>query len=554
MKYILHILLLLIIFTILFSGITKISEEEKQFTVETIAHGAEIRNVNGILFDENDQLYLTSVFGGEIVVVDPESGEVIRKLGAESGVKCPDDLIFGPDGSLYHTDLAVGEVGRLTPDNLSTTQFIAFGTNSITFSDDGRLFVALDFMGDGLYELDPELSAEPRLIASDPGWVNAMDWGPDGYLYGPVWTKEKVIRVDVDSGEITTVADGFDVPVAVKFDSKGNLYVADHLGTIYRIDMNNNTQEKIANGLEIIDNIAFDSSDRLYASAQDGSVYEILDDGTRRAVIKGGMIGPGGVAIVSSSGQDSIYIADLSYLRELDGESGEQLSVERHIMGDLILYNGSGSITAPTSLSYDGENLIISSWLYNIVQVWDPVENKLVEEYFDISVPIDALRFQGDIIVTELGMEEGMARVIRINDSGRSTLAGGLAVPAGLAATENDLWVSDWYTGMILQLAKDGDALPEPIPIASNLSYPEGMAVDTDGNLLVVETGTGTLSKIDIETGEISTIADNLEVGAPMVPGMVPTYILSGVDVSSSGTIYVTGDVSNVLYRIKPAG
>nr|WP_321498224.1 hypothetical protein [uncultured Methanolobus sp.] len=552
MKYMWYILLLLIITTVLFSGYIKLSEDDKQPDVEIIATGAAIRNVNGILFDDNDLLYLTSVYGGEIVVVDPQSGETIEKLGIESGVKCPDDLIFGPDGSLYHTDLAVGEVGRLTPDNVSTSQFVAYGTNSITFSDDGRLFVALDFMGDGLYELDPELSDEPRLIASDLGWMNAMDWGSDGYLYGPIWTKGEVVRVDVDSGEITTVADGFSIPVAVKFNSAGNLYVADYLGTIYRVDMNNNKNEVIISGMEIIDNIAFDSSDSLYASAQDGYVYEILEDGTKRTVVKGGMIGPGGVAVISSSGKDTVYIADLSYLRELDGETGEQLSVERHIMGDLLFYDGteSGAITAPTSLHYDGENLIISSWLYNIVQVWDPVENELVDEYFNISVPIDAIRFQDDIIVTELGMEEGMARVVRINDAGRSTLASGLAVPAGLAVTDKDLWVSDWYTGMVLQLIEDGDALPEPMPVASNLSFPEGMAVDTDGNLLVVETGKGTLSKIDLKTGEVSTIADGLEIGAPMVPGMVPTYILTGVDVSPSGTIYVAGDVTNVLYRI----
>ena len=63
--------------------------------------------------------------------------------------------------------------------------------NPITFSEDGRLFVALDFFGDALYELDPDLVKPPRLITQDLGWLNGIDWGPDGFLYGPIGRKEK---------------------------------------------------------------------------------------------------------------------------------------------------------------------------------------------------------------------------------------------------------------------------------------------------------------------------------------------------------------------------
>jgi len=38
------------------------------------------------------------------------------------------------------------------------------GANPITFSRDGRLFVARDFFGKGLYELDPDGVKSPRPI------------------------------------------------------------------------------------------------------------------------------------------------------------------------------------------------------------------------------------------------------------------------------------------------------------------------------------------------------------------------------------------------------
>jgi glucose/arabinose dehydrogenase len=81
---------------------------------------------------------------------------------------------------------------------------------------------------------------------------------------------------------------------------------------------------------------------------------------------------------------------------------------------------------------------------------------------------------------------------------------------------------------------------------------PEGLALDLDGSLLVVEAGAGRLSRIDLATGEVSVVTEGLELGAPAIPGAPPTYQFNGVTVGPSGAIYVTGDATNVLYRIWP--
>lgn len=91
---------------------------------------------------------------------------------------------------------------------------------------------------------------------------------------------------------------------------------------------------------------------------------------------------------------------------------------------------------------------------------------------------------------------------------------------------------------MVLQIVDNGSILPE------------GLAVGPDGNLLVVESGTGRLLSIDLAIGDVSTMARDLDIGVKAIPGTPPTYIFNDVAVSSSGVIYVTGDVSNVLYRI----
>ncbi len=524
-------------------------------TPEVLVQGAPIHGTNGIMFDSNDRLHIASVVGREIVVMDPETGEILDRLGTDLGIEGPDDLTFGPDGSLYWTSILTGEVGRLSPDGVKTGQMVMPGVNPITFSDDGRLFVALDFLGDGLYELDPDLVEPPRLIIETLGFLNAFDFGPDGFLYGPIWTMGQVVRIDVDTAELTPVVDDIGIPAAVKFDSQGRLHVLDHLrGEVLRVDTETGSKEVIAQLPPGGDNLAFDSQDRLFVShAGDGSIFEVLPDGTTRTVSPGGIIVSGGVAVMARpEGDESVFVADLFTLREFDGLTGEERGIEHSLL------TVPGSIISTFTVSPDGGNLVLSSWFANAVQVWNPETHEPLEIHEDFVVPLNAIRFQGDLVVAELGQEAGAARVVRASAADpaeRVTLidaTGGLVVPAGLAATDDDLWVGDWATGMVLQLVADGELLAEPVPVAMNLAFPEGITVAPDGNLLVVETGAGRLSRINLANGEVSTMAEGLAVGFPGIPGYPPTWILSGVTVGPSGTIYITSDINNQLLAIPP--
>jgi sugar lactone lactonase YvrE len=186
-----------------------------------------------------------------------------------------------------------------------------------------------------------------------------------------------------------------------------------------------------------------------------------------------------------------------------------------------------------------------------MVQVWNPHSREEVEAYPIEAIPLDAIRFEGDLVVTEL-VTASVVRITGPNESDRLTLASGLGVPAGLAASDGNLWVADHVDGTILQLVAGGEVLSDPRPVAADLQGPEGLAASDEGVLYVVEAGAGRLSRVDVATGEVSTVADGLALGAPGVPGMPPTWIFNGVAIAESGTIYVTGDVENVVYRIQP--
>jgi len=509
-----------------------------------IARGAPIHGANGMMFDGKDRLHVASVGMRSIVVIDPETGAILDRIGPDRGVEGPDDLTFGPDGSLYWTAILTGEVGKLSPDGVkSTVAKLPPGVNPITFSDDGRLFVALDFLGDGLYELDPTGAQPPRLLIDKLGWLNAMDFGPDGLLYGPIFTQGRVVKIDVNAqpATVTTVADGFGVPVAVKFDTQGRLHVLDQAkGQVVRIDTATGAKEVIATIAPGLDNLAFDSRGRLFVSSNDdGFIVEVRPDGTPRTVTPGGMIAPGGVALLPrADGSEAVIVGDMFTLREFNGQTGVPGDVAHH---------------PANTIARDGDRLVLSSWFANAVQVWDPAQRTVVENYADFKVPLNAIRFQGDLIVAELGTAS-IVRQRGANPSERTTLAAGLGVPAGLAATADSLWATDWAAGTVLQLVAGGQPLQPPKLVAQGLAAPEGLAVDRDGSLLVVESGAGRLSRIDSATGKASVVADGLAFEPPM-PGAPPPTIFNGVAVGPSGAIYVSGAGESVLYRIdRPAG
>lgn len=126
-----------------------------------------------------------------------------------------------------------------------------------------------------------------------------------------------------------------------------------------------------------------------------------------------------------------------------------------------------------------------------------------------------------------------------------------LPVPTGLATDGEDLWVADWALGIVLQIADDGEYLEEPIPVATGLAGPEGLAVSPDGGLLVVESFLHRVSHVDLGTGAVTPLVEGLALGAPGPPTMPPIWTFDGIAVGPSGAVYVS---AHGLYRIDLRG
>ncbi|HSL16287.1 MAG TPA: hypothetical protein VLB51_00110 [Methylomirabilota bacterium] len=467
----------------------------------------------------------------------------------------PEDVKFGPEGSLYGAGMFHGDVWRIAPDGSVTSQMVGPGVSPIAFDGEGRMFVSEPWMTDTLWELDPDLEDPPRMVAQGLGGVEGTEFGADGMLYAALMWAGEVVRIDVDADPVTaeTIAT---IPGActAKFGPDGMLYVVDRLGfTIQRLDPAGGSHTTYAQLPWGPDNLAFNDQGRLFVSSYtDGALAEVMPDGAVVPSIPGSMIMAVGVAVLPrTDGGESVFVGSVFSLREYDAATGAERSVERFRLPPQG-YAGSGPIAGAS------DKLVLSMHFgIPAVQLWDPATRTVVAEYTDVIGPQQAVEVGGDLVIVDLGAGAGQARLLRVHDGSAELLADasdGLVVPTGLATDGADLWVADWATGVIFKAMEQGEPLPALVPVAQGLQGPEGMALDGDGRLLVVESGAARLSRVDPTTGAVTQLVSGLAVsadggGAAMMP---PYGHLSSIAVSPSGTIYVAADAANAVYRMTP--
>lgn len=506
----------------------------------------------GMRFGPDGNLYVCAL-GAGIAVLDLGTGQMVDLIGPERGVFGPEDVNFSPDGSMYWAQMFTGEVGRMAPDGTVTTQMIGPGVNSIVFSAEGRMFVTEPWYTDTLYEVDPALVDPPELLAQGIGGLKNPEFGPDGLMYGALSQLGRVVKIDVSVAPPTveTVADDIQGPFNVKFGLDGMLYVLERTGfTVQRVDPATGSHSTYAELPFGPDSMAFAPTGALFVTSYtDGVVAVVMPDGTHQTVVPGGLTIPSGIAVKPRSDGESVFVGSLFSLREYDGATGQELSVDRMAMPA----TGFGGAI---SVADAGDNLVLTNFFPSgRVQVWNPDSDEVITDIHDFPAAANAVAFGDDLVVVDLGMGQGQARVVRVGDGGTTVLADitdQIVFPLGLVAGDDDVWVGDWATGMVWQLIADGEALTDPIPVAAGLSGPEGMALDLDGSLLVVEGTAGRVSRIRLESGAVTPVVSGLElstVGAGMLP---PSGTINGIAVGSSGALYVSGDLGVKVYKLVP--
>ncbi|HMN46006.1 MAG TPA: SMP-30/gluconolactonase/LRE family protein [Povalibacter sp.] len=504
--------------------------------VERLVAGSPFHGVHGLAFDRNDVLHAGSVMGQSVYRVDTATGAVETVVGPPAGMA--DDLVFLADGTMVWTAILQGAVYARSGDGPVRKIADIPSINSINVRrSDGRLFVGQVFGGDGVWEIDPAGIKPPRSIVKDPGGFNGFDIGPDGMLYGPLWFKKQIVRIDPDSGAMSVVADGFQTPAAANFDSKWNLYVVDTAaGELIRVDIERGTRTLVAKLETSLDNLAIDSRDRIFVSNMaDNGIQEVdAVTGKVRQVVKGELAIPLSIAAHGTT----IYVADVFAFRSVDGRSGAVDDIARaHAAGTPIEY--------PVAVSASEHHVVLVN-SEGLVQKYPHGSNR----------PAASMHLRGARLAYELPGGDGLVltadnRLVRLasgdgNDKGR-VIDGNVPASGGFAlsrARRNTAYALDAVRGEILQLdLLDGQRRV----IAKGLTDPRSLAVGANDALFTVELSTRRLIQIDSPSGTSRVIASDLPVGGADNPTAAV-----GIAVDDGDAVYVSSDVENSLWRFTP--
>ncbi len=526
--------------TVLFS--TNVGASAQTYEVTKLVPGSAFHGVHGLGIDKSGRLFAGSVAGAALYEVDRNNGTAKIAIPAPEGMA--DDIAFAPDGTMAWTGFLTGDLYSRKGDGpIKKLASGLPGINSLAYRKDGRLYATTVFLGDTLYEIDVEGVKPPRMIMEKMGGLNGFEFGPDDMLYGPLWFKGQVAKVDVDKPELTVVADGFKIPAAVNFDSKGNLWVVDTaLGQLVRVDPKTGAKKVVAQLKPSLDNLAIDDKDRIFVSNMaDNGIQEVdPETGAAKQLTIGKLALPGGIGVVSDGAKDTIYVADVFAYRTVDGATGEVSEPARmHADGVTLEY--------PMSATAKGDEVILSSWFTGTVQVIDRKTGKTREMMHDFKAPHDAIRLaDGSILVNELG-SKSLIRASGEHGKDRNVLIGDLEGPVGLVGDpKGDVYVTEAFAGQVSKVESNG----KKTVVAKDLKMPEGIALAPDGKLIVAEVGAKRIVQIDPLNGNVSEIAGNLPIGLVGAPGGLPTNIPTGVGVGASGTIYFSSDIENAIYKV----
>lgn len=527
----------------------------KEYGQQFLVQGSWFHGVHGLAFNKDDQLFAGSVIGQTLYRVQVDSGEVDRVIDPPTGMA--DDIAFADDGTMAWTAFLIGKVYIRKPNGKTIEVAHGMsGPNSLAFGKDNRLFVSEVFLGDALYEIDirnvdkpdfkPFARGELRRIAEKLGGLNGFEvHKDDGFLYGPLWFKGDIVKVNLETGATDVIASGFKTPAAANIDpqNRDNVYVVDTgTGGIWSVSLTSKVKKLVASMKPGLDNLAFDSRGRLFVSSMtDNGIYLVdKQTGAWRTIVEGKLAVPTDLAVSSDAGKDTVHVADVFSYRTVDGANGAVTDVLR-VHGETHAY--------PIGISLGPKNVLLSSWFSNTVEKVDRKTGKLTATLGDFLAPVDAVEFaDGTMYVAELAS----GNLVKVSADGkeRSIVVKELRGPVAMAHGPGSLvYITEIAAGAVSQIDVATGARKV---VADNLTGPEGIDIGPDGRLYVAEVGQKRVVAIDPATGAKTVIASNLDIGLAPFPGGPPALVPTGVAVGRTGIVYVSSDVRNSLYKLTP--
>ena len=506
---------------------------------EVLVAPSSFSGVHGLAIDASGRLLAGSVIGYSMWEVDRQTGAAKVLIGGPEGQA--DDIAVGPRGELAWTNYLMGML-RYRESDSAPMRVLAKdlpGLNSVDFDRrNGKLYASQVFLGDALWEIDVAGQKPPRLIVKDMGGFNGFEVGPDGMLYGPLWFKGSVVKIDPADGRITVINSEFKIPAAANLDGKGNLWVVDtQTGELCRVDLATGKKTVAKQLKTALDNLAIAPDGTIYISNMADNSIEAYNPvtGELRLLTGGKLAVPAGIKLDG----DSLWVADIFGFRQVDVRSGTVKDIFRMQASEMEY---------PFGVGVSSRQFALTSWFTGTVQMIDRATLKS-EMIHGFKAPYDAIPLEdGSVLVAELATGT-ISRVAASAAHEKKVVAEGLAGPTQMVlGKDGALYVTE-AAGKLTRIDMGSGA---KTTVAEGLALPEGLAQTPWGTFIVAEAAAARLVEIDPVTGSKRSVAEQLPIGLPAGPGMPPPYVVTGVAVGADGQVYFSANRNNAIYRVRP--
>jgi sugar lactone lactonase YvrE len=525
-----------------------------------------LQQTDGMALDGAGGVWVTQALSNRVVHLDLATLAVTRIADEPDAepLQVPDDIALGPDGNLYVTNLLARTVVRMTRDGKSRKVVGSnlgdggSGANGIAFNRQGRLFATdLSFSDPahpgGLWEVDPAGVKPPVPILRNLPTPEGFGFGPDGLAYVPEMFAGRIDVIDVDARTVRPLVDGFGYLVALKVDGAGRLVTMEtDTGKLWRVDRTTGQRTFVAQGPPGLDNLVVAADGTIYTTnfAQ-GNVWRV--DEARQVMVP--LLPESSLTLpfsLSEAPDGALVVGDFTAVTRLGGGGPARVNRLSRLLVDV---GASSTPTKQLQLLTPGAVQIGSAVYYSDFLPPDgrifrrdlaTGRRELVAKGFGFPWMVREGP-PGHLLVSDQAL--GAVFDVDVATGGVTPVVQGLRSPSGLAfdAASGVLYVSDTGGGRVLGVNLSMPA-PAPFLVATGLAGPEGVALDRDGRVLVVEGDTGRLFRVD-SGGRRRTVASGLPTRTVGI-GLPLLNYSSDVLVRRDGAIVVSGDADGSLIEL----
>jgi len=509
---------------------------DPQYEAAVLAEDTPMAGCNGAVIGADGALYVVHTGNGMVTRVDLKTMQAAPAVAPYAGLYITDDITSDDKGNLYITGTTplVGEVYRISPDGMK--KVIAKGLiapNGIQYNPrTGRLFITECFQANRVFEIDPAGVKEPRLMIKENVIPVPEGFGFDmetNDLIVPDLGTGKILRIHPDSAEITTIAEKFVTPVALKVGPDNMAYIVElATGGVYRLSLDGQKREKLAQIMPGLDNLAITPEGRLFVTSYwDATIFEVATDGSGKYETLFPM-GPNQLLGIALAGGKT-WVADAIMIRGL--EDGKYVKTKLNAWAAHGMPLTLGLAAGPAG------QLFWPDCIHGAVAIGNPTTGEFKPVAGDLNQPMAVFMDPSGarLYVAEYG--NGQVTAVSLTDGAKKVVAAGLAGPIGLTMVDGKLYVAETKAGRISKI--DPATGEQEVFCAGVAGRPNAIGTDGSGNLLFLDGAGQKLFRLNTTDMALSVVAKDLPVGYSTVGSYPPTEFPWPMAVDSDGSIYL---------------